>query len=89
MVKRCPRALRPLLVPLAAIAFAAQASAQLEPFQARFDATLSKHGVIGGGFAVVHQAGLPVQHFFAARAVKRTSLSIRNFVQLGFDYQRP
>jgi len=66
MVKRCPRALRPLLVPLAAIAFAAQASAQLEPFQARFDATLSKHGVIGGGFAVVHQAGLPVQHFFGS-----------------------
>lgn len=40
------------------------AGAQIEAFHARFESTLTQHGVVGGGFAFVHGAGPETQYFF-------------------------
>jgi CubicO group peptidase (beta-lactamase class C family) len=40
------------------------ARAQIEPFQAKFDAVLTQHGVVGGGFAFVHGPAAATQYFF-------------------------
>ena len=38
--------------------------AQIAPFHARFDAELTKHGVVGGGFALVHAKDTAAQFSF-------------------------
>src|SRR5260370_4361146 len=40
------------------------ARAEIEPFHAKFDAVLTQHGVVGGGFAFVHGASPATQYFF-------------------------
>ena len=40
------------------------ARAQIEPFHAKFDAVLTQHGVVGGGFAFVHPPAAATQYFF-------------------------
>lgn len=40
------------------------AHAQIEPFHAKFDAVLTQHGVVGGGFAFVHGPAAATQYFF-------------------------
>jgi CubicO group peptidase (beta-lactamase class C family) len=40
------------------------ARAQIEPFQAKFDAVLTQHGVVGGGFAFLHGSAAATQYFF-------------------------
>jgi CubicO group peptidase (beta-lactamase class C family) len=40
------------------------ADAQIEAFHAKFDAVLSQHGVVGGGFAFVHGTQAATQYFF-------------------------
>jgi len=40
------------------------ASAQMAPFEKSFDAALTEHGVIGGGFAFVHGKDPAIEHFF-------------------------
>lgn len=42
----------------------APAGAQIEAFHSRFDAVLSHHGVVGGGFALVHGPAPATQYFF-------------------------
>jgi CubicO group peptidase (beta-lactamase class C family) len=55
----------PFLYVLAAGLFAAPAThPQIEPFQAKFDAVLTQHGVVGGGFAFVHGSAAATQYFF-------------------------
>ncbi len=39
------------------------AHAQIEPFHAKFDAVLTQHGVVGGGFAFVHGPATATQYF--------------------------
>ena len=41
--------------------------AQIEPFHAKFDAALTQHGIVGGGFAFVH-GGQPATQFFFGEA---------------------
>lgn len=53
-----------ILAVLIAASAAFSASAQIAPFQAKFDQTLTEHGVIGGGFAFVHGQDAPVLHAF-------------------------
>jgi CubicO group peptidase (beta-lactamase class C family) len=40
------------------------AGAQIEAFHPEFDAVLTQHGVVGGGFAFVHGPGAATQYFF-------------------------
>jgi CubicO group peptidase (beta-lactamase class C family) len=40
------------------------ANAQIDAFHPKFDAVLTQHGVVGGGFAFVHGAAAPTQYFF-------------------------
>ena len=40
------------------------AHAQIEPFHAKFDAVLTQHGVVGGGFTFVHGPAAATQYFF-------------------------
>ena len=40
------------------------AGAQSEAFHQKFDAVLKQHGVVGGGFALVHGVGPATQYFF-------------------------
>jgi len=49
--------------------FALSASAQIAPFQSRFEQTLTDHGVIGGGFAFVHGQDAPVEYVFGRQKV--------------------
>jgi CubicO group peptidase (beta-lactamase class C family) len=58
------RAAHILLLATAAILFAAAAHAQIDAFQPRFDAVLTRHGVVGGGFAFVHGPVPATQFFF-------------------------
>jgi CubicO group peptidase (beta-lactamase class C family) len=53
-----------LIVAAAANLFAATAHAQIDAFQPRFEAALTRHGVVGGGFAFVHGPGPATQFFF-------------------------
>lgn len=52
------------LVAAAAALLAFSASAQIAPFQTRFDQILAEHGVVGGGFAFVHGQDAPLMHAF-------------------------
>ncbi|HEY2661654.1 MAG TPA: serine hydrolase domain-containing protein [Caulobacteraceae bacterium] len=54
----------PLSLALAAALFAATAHAQVAAFQPRFDAELTRHGVVGGGFAFVHGFAPATQFVF-------------------------
>jgi len=63
MLKR-PSIARPLLLATATILFAATADAQVDAFHSRFDAVLTHHGVVGGGFAFVHSPAPAKQFFF-------------------------
>jgi CubicO group peptidase (beta-lactamase class C family) len=54
--------LRFLLVTCFSFPLIAQSQTPVESFPAQFDSVLSKHGVVGGGFAVVHGAKVPMQH---------------------------
>ncbi len=59
-----PHAARALAVIASAILFAAASQAQIEAFQPRFEAALTRHGVVGGGFALVHGPAPATQFFF-------------------------
>ena len=52
---------RILAASLAASA-AFSASAQIAPFQSKFEQALTEHGVVGGGFAFVHGRDAPVEY---------------------------
>jgi CubicO group peptidase (beta-lactamase class C family) len=55
----------PLLALLVCFApLAAFAQSLLDAFHARFDAVLTQHGIVGGGFAFVHGPAAPTQYFF-------------------------
>ena len=49
--------------------FAGSATAQIAPFEAKFDQTLTEHGVIGGGFAFLHGQDAPVEFVFGRQKV--------------------
>ncbi len=56
---------RPAFLLMVAVAvFATGAAAQISPFQTRFNAELTQHGVVGGGFAFVHGPAPATQVFF-------------------------
>jgi CubicO group peptidase (beta-lactamase class C family) len=64
---------RPHAAPLCALALVsiffapparAQPQSQLDAFQPRFEAELTRHGVVGGGFAFVHGPAPATQFFF-------------------------
>jgi CubicO group peptidase (beta-lactamase class C family) len=48
----------------AALFFAVASHAQIDAFQPRFEAALTRHGVVGGGFAFVHGPAPATQFFF-------------------------
>jgi CubicO group peptidase (beta-lactamase class C family) len=58
------RAFERLIVVVSALLFAATAHAQIDTFQPRFEAALTRHGVVGGGFAFVHGPAPATQFFF-------------------------
>lgn len=49
---------------IAALAVAATAHGQIDAFHPAFDAALTRHGVVGGGFAFVHGHQAATQFFF-------------------------
>ena len=51
-------------VATAALLFAVTVHAQIEAFQPRFEAALTRHGIVGGGFAFVHGSAPGTQFFF-------------------------
>jgi CubicO group peptidase (beta-lactamase class C family) len=53
------------------VSLAVGARAQLDAFHTRFDAVLSQHGVVGGGFAFVHGPD-PATQFFFGEASRET-----------------
>lgn len=59
-----PRVLAVPLLSLMALCVPRSAGAQIETFHAKFDAVLTQHGVVGGGFAFVHSAAPETQYFF-------------------------
>ena len=60
----------PILIPCLSCA-PGKACAQIEAFHARFDAVLTQHGIVGGGFAFVHGTG-PATEFFFGEARRDT-----------------
>jgi CubicO group peptidase (beta-lactamase class C family) len=48
----------------AVLLIAVASQAQIETFQPRFESTLARHGVVGGGFAFVHGPAPATQFFF-------------------------
>jgi len=58
-----------ILAAALAASMAFSASAQIAPFQAKFDQALTQHGVIGGGFAFVHGRDAAVEHVFGRQRV--------------------
>jgi CubicO group peptidase (beta-lactamase class C family) len=65
-----------LLVPLIAAALlSVTAQAQIESFHARFDGELTRHGVVGGGFAFIHGPQAATQ-FFLGEASRETHTAI-------------
>ena len=63
MLKHAARA---LAISTAAILFAANAQAQIETFQPRLEAVLTRHGIVGGGFAFVHGLAPATEFSFGA-----------------------
>jgi CubicO group peptidase (beta-lactamase class C family) len=63
MLKRPLAFERPIVV-VSAILFAVTTHAQIETFQPKFEATLTHHGIVGGGFAFVHPPAPATQFFF-------------------------
>src|SRR4051794_15194911 len=59
-----PRVLVFTVMSLTAWSAPASAGAQLEAFHAKFDSVLTRHGVVGGGFAFVHGATAATEFFF-------------------------
>ncbi len=64
-----PMPIRIFIAPVAAlsigiVALAADAGAQLDAFHSRYEAVLTQHGIVGGGFAFVHGAGPATQWSF-------------------------
>ena len=55
------------LVLVSLIGISKSADAQIEGFHAKFDAVLTQHGVVGGGFSFVHGAS-PATHCFFGEA---------------------
>jgi CubicO group peptidase (beta-lactamase class C family) len=55
---------RALTLATAALFFSAPSHAQIDAFQPRFETTLTRHGVLGGGFAFVHGPAPATQFFF-------------------------
>jgi|HubBroStandDraft_1064217.scaffolds.fasta_scaffold25167_2 CubicO group peptidase (beta-lactamase class C family) len=53
-----------LIVVVSVLLFAAIAHAQIENFQPKFEAALTRHGIVGGGFAFVHGPAPATQFFF-------------------------
>jgi CubicO group peptidase (beta-lactamase class C family) len=51
-------------VALGAIFFATAVDAQIDAFQPRFESVLTRHGIVGGGFAFVHGPAQATQFFF-------------------------
>ena len=49
---------------MVAVTIFATGAAQVSPFQTRFDAELTRHGVVGGGFAFVHGPAPATEFFF-------------------------
>jgi CubicO group peptidase (beta-lactamase class C family) len=64
-----------LIVAAAAILFSATAYAQIEAFQTRFVSALTRHGVVGGGFAFVHGAA-PATQFVFGQARNQTGPAV-------------
>src|SRR5215469_1079587 len=54
----------PFLVLVAFIGISKSVDAQIEAFHAKFDAVLTQHGVVGGGFAFVHGTATATQYLF-------------------------
>jgi len=52
------------LVLVSLIGISKIAAAQIEAFHAKFDAILTQHGIVGGGFAFVHGAVPATEYFF-------------------------
>ena len=59
-----PRVLVFTVMSLTAWSAPESAGAQLEAFHAKFDSVLTRHGVVGGGFAFVHGATAATEFFF-------------------------
>jgi CubicO group peptidase (beta-lactamase class C family) len=55
---------RRLPIVCAALLACFASASSIEPFTQRFNEVLSQHGVVGGGFAIVHQQEAPTQSFF-------------------------
>jgi CubicO group peptidase (beta-lactamase class C family) len=76
---RCRSVAHTLLVSLATLIPATtallQSQAPIDAFQPRFDAVLTSHGVVGGGFAFVHGPAPATQYFFG-KAQSETSLAV-------------
>jgi CubicO group peptidase (beta-lactamase class C family) len=62
-------------VATAALLFAVTVQAQIEAFQPRFEAALTRHGIVGGGFAFVHGPA-PATQFFFGQARNQTGPAI-------------
>jgi CubicO group peptidase (beta-lactamase class C family) len=60
---------------LASISLSQPARAQVEAFQPPFDSELTRHGVVGGGFAFVH-APAPATQFFFGQSRSDTNLRV-------------
>jgi CubicO group peptidase (beta-lactamase class C family) len=55
---------RALTLAIAVLLYAVPSHPQIASFQPRFESTLARHGVIGGGFAFVHGPAPATQFFF-------------------------
>ncbi|HUD13138.1 MAG TPA: serine hydrolase domain-containing protein [Terracidiphilus sp.] len=62
-------------VATAALLFAVTVHAQIEAFLPRFEATLTRHGIVGGGFAFVHGPA-PATQFFFGQARNQTGPAV-------------
>ncbi len=58
------RCMRLVLFSVAALLARQTAGAQIAAFHAKFDAVLTQHGVVGGGFAFMHGAGPATEYVF-------------------------
>jgi CubicO group peptidase (beta-lactamase class C family) len=59
----------------AVLLIAVASQAQIETFQPRFESTLARHGVVGGGFAFVHGPA-PATQFFFGQARQQPAQSV-------------
>jgi CubicO group peptidase (beta-lactamase class C family) len=64
MASMLPRCVPLVLFTVAAIFAPQTVVGQMEAFHAKFDAALKQHGVVGGGFALVHGSGPATEYFF-------------------------